>query len=188
LYYYRYDFLKDAALNVKRDLQIRSFAAANFVYVEVFLKHHAAPRPQMVSVQLIDAHHVQRVMVLCRQPWLAGRCKTSTPCVSYADTHCTCISVTDKEHSALLRRAYKFWVRPAANSCKSGEPILHRERRHIKNRSFLKDDFKHFKSVGVPQFGPNLWYKEIVSTSFSWECPFKRNVDYIFLLALFIFF
>jgi hypothetical protein len=58
--------------------------------------------------------------------------------------------MTDKELSALLRRAYKFSVHAAANYCKSGEPILHRERPHIKSRSFLTDDIKNLKSVGVP--------------------------------------
>jgi hypothetical protein len=57
--------------------------------------------------------------------------------------------VTDKEPRVLLRRAYKFCVRVAANSCKSGEPILHQERPHIKSRSFLTDNLKNLKSVGV---------------------------------------
>jgi hypothetical protein len=55
--------------------------------------------------------------------------------------------VTDKELSALLRHAYKFSVRVAANSCKSGVPILHRERPHRKSRSFFTDDFKNLKRV-----------------------------------------
>jgi hypothetical protein len=121
----------------------------HFINVEVFLQHHAVPRLQMVSVQIIDAQQVQKVR---QHPWLEGRCKTSTPRVSYVDirVHCACISVTDKEHSKLLRRAYKFSVRAAANSCKSGEPILHREHLHLKSLSFLTDDFKNLKSTGVP--------------------------------------
>jgi hypothetical protein len=119
----------------------------------VFLQRNAAPRLQTVSAQLIEAHKVQKL--LRQQLWLVGHCKTST-LVSYADTHCACISLMDKEHSALLRGAYKFCVRAAANSCKSGEPILHQERPHIKSRSFLTDDFKNLKSVGVLLFEPNL--------------------------------
>jgi hypothetical protein len=41
--------------------QIRSFAAANFISVEVFLQRHAAPRLQMVPAQLIDAHQGEKV-------------------------------------------------------------------------------------------------------------------------------
>jgi hypothetical protein len=37
-----------------------------------------------------------------------------------------------------------------SGSGKSGEPLLHRERPHIKSRSFLTNDFKNLKSVGVP--------------------------------------
>jgi hypothetical protein len=73
---------------------------------------------------------------------LAVRCKTSTPRVSYADTHCACISVTDKEARALLRHAYKFCVRAAANSCKSGEPILQRDRPHKKFVAFRRTILK----------------------------------------------
>jgi hypothetical protein len=50
------------------------------------------------------------------------------------DTLCACISVTDTEHSAPLRRAYKFCIRPAANFRKSGE--RHRQRLHMKSLSF----------------------------------------------------
>jgi hypothetical protein len=39
----------------------------------------------------------------------------------------------------------KIFRRQAANSGKSGEPLLHRERPHLKSRSF----FKNLKSVGV---------------------------------------
>jgi hypothetical protein len=100
---YCYDFLKDAALDVKivhlifTNSQLRG---SGFISVEVFLQRHAAPRLQRVSAQLIDAHQVKKL--LCQQFWLAGRCKTLTARVSYADTHCACIIVTDKEHSALL--------------------------------------------------------------------------------------
>jgi hypothetical protein len=65
------------------------------------------------------------------------------------DTHYAGISVTDKEHNGQLLRALKFCLHAAANFCKSGEPILHREHPHIKSRSFLMDDFKNFKSIGV---------------------------------------
>jgi hypothetical protein len=50
----------------------------------------------------------------------------------------------------------KICVHQAANSGKSGEPHLHRERPYIKSRSFLTHDFKNLKSVGIPSFGPNL--------------------------------
>jgi hypothetical protein len=118
------------------------------ISVDVFLQHCAALRLQIVSGKLIDAHKVQQV--LHQQPWLAGCSRTSMPCVSYADTYCACISVTDSEHSALLQDAQKFCGHAAVNSCKSGEPILHRERPHIKSRSSLTDDFKNLKSVSVP--------------------------------------
>jgi hypothetical protein len=50
-----------------------------------------------------------------------ARCKSSTPRVTYADTHCAFISMTDEEHSAQLQRAqlqraHKFCVCAAANS------------------------------------------------------------------------
>jgi hypothetical protein len=111
---------------------LHKFAASRRIISSLtkFLKCHAAPCLQIVSVQLIDSHQVQNV--LRKQLWLAGRCKTSTPRVSYANTHCECICVTDKEHSALLRCKYKFCVCPAANSYKSGEPILHWKRPNIK--------------------------------------------------------
>jgi hypothetical protein len=99
----------------------------------VFLQRHAEQRLQKVSAQLIDAHQVKK-KILRQQLWLAGRCKTLTPPISYGDTHCACISMTDKEHSALMRRIYKFCVRAAANSCKSGEFILHQEHPHIKKK------------------------------------------------------
>jgi hypothetical protein len=118
----------------------------NFISVEVFLKRPAAPRLQMVSVQLTDAHQVQKV--LRQQPWLVGRCKTSTPSVSY--TRIRIVRALDKEKSPLLWRAYKFCVGRAANSCKSTEPILHQECPHIQSRSFLTDNFKNLKSIGVP--------------------------------------
>jgi hypothetical protein len=41
-------------------------------------------------------------------------------------------------------------MRAAANSCKSGEPILHQELPYIKSCCFLTDDFKNLKSIGVP--------------------------------------
>jgi hypothetical protein len=112
------------------------------ISVEVFLQRHTAPRLKMVSAKLINALQVHQV--LRQQPWLAGRGKKSTPRFSYADTgaHCAYISVTDKDHSAILWRANKFCVRTAANSCKSGEPILHREGPYIKSCSFLTDNFK----------------------------------------------
>jgi hypothetical protein len=88
----------------------------------------------------LDAQQVQKVVR--HQPWLAGRLKTSMPRVSYADTHCARISVTDKERSVLLRHAHKFCVRQATNSCKSGEPNLHRERPHIKIHSFWRTILK----------------------------------------------
>jgi hypothetical protein len=106
----------------------------------VFLQRHAAPRRQMVSMQLIYAHQVRKV--LHQQPRLAGRCKTLMP-------HCPWISMTDKELDTLLWRAYKFCVRAAANSCKSGEPILHIEHPHI-SHCFLTGDLKNLKSIGVP--------------------------------------
>jgi hypothetical protein len=123
----------------------------------VFLQRHAAlpcvtlryaATPPNGIRALIDARQVQKF--LRQQLRLARSCKTSAPGVSYADTHCACISMTDKEHSALLRGAHKICVCATANSFKSGEPILHRERPHIKSRSFLTDDFKNLKSVGLP--------------------------------------
>jgi hypothetical protein len=69
------------------------------------------------------------------------------PCVSYTDNRCPCVCVTDKECSVLLWHVYKFCRRQAANSDKSGEPLLHRER---PRRSFLTNDLKNLKSVGVP--------------------------------------
>jgi hypothetical protein len=63
----------------------------------------------------------------------------------------------------------------AANPCQSADPILHREPPLLKNRSNATADFKNLKRVGVPLFGPNLSFKVIISKSFSWECPFKRN-------------
>jgi hypothetical protein len=59
-----------------------------------------------------------------------------------------CVSVTDKERSALLRHVYKFCGRQATNSGKSGEPLFKQKRPHIK--SFLKNNFKNLKSFGVP--------------------------------------
>jgi hypothetical protein len=44
--------------------------------------------------------------------------------------------VRDKERSALLRHVYKFCGRQAANSGKSGEPLLHQERPHKKVIAF----------------------------------------------------
>jgi hypothetical protein len=89
---YCYDFKKNVTLDVKTFHLIftnSSFAAANFISVEVFLQHHAAPRLQMVSAQLIDAHQVQKVKR--QQSWLAGRCKTLTPCVTVAmQKHIVC--------------------------------------------------------------------------------------------------
>jgi hypothetical protein len=73
----------------------------------------------------------------------------------------------DKEPSALLRCAYQFGVHSAANSSKSGEPILHQEHPYIKSCGFLTDYFKNLNSVGLPWLGPNLLYKEIISTTFS---------------------
>jgi hypothetical protein len=93
----------------------------------------------VVSTQLIKAQQVQKFFH--QQLWLAERGKTLALGVSYADTHCTCISMMDKEHSTQLWRAYKFCMHAAANSCKSGETILHRERPHVKSRSFLTDNF-----------------------------------------------
>jgi hypothetical protein len=167
--------------NGSPDLQkFAAYTTENFVSVKVFLKGHAAPRIQMVSMQQIDAHQVQKV--LRQQPWLVGRCKTWTSLVSYADTHCACISMTDKEHSALLRRIQIL----RACSCKFLQirrshftsRVLHRECPHIKSRCFLTDDFKNLKSICVPLFGPNLWYKEIISTTFSWECPINLQISY----------
>jgi hypothetical protein len=73
-------------------------------------------------------------------------------------------------YSALLKRPPKS-PSPAKSSLKgqcgkSGEPLLHRERLHIKSRSFLKSDFKNEKSFGVPLFGPNLFIKGIHSQTF----------------------
>jgi hypothetical protein len=55
-------------------------------------------------MKLIFSYHDQKVWR--QQPLLAGRCKTSTPCVSYTDTHSLCISMTDSGNSELLRVAY----------------------------------------------------------------------------------
>jgi hypothetical protein len=100
----------------------------------MLLQCHAAPRLQMECLKLIDAHKVQQV--LNQQPWLAGRCKTTTPRVSYANTHCEYISVTQKNTCEFLQ---------------IGEPILHRERPHIKSCSFLTNNFKNLKTIGVPR-------------------------------------
>jgi hypothetical protein len=50
----------------------------------------------------------------------------------------------------------------AANLCKSADPILHQESPLLKNRSNATGDFENLKSVGVPLFGPNLSFKEII--------------------------
>jgi hypothetical protein len=64
-------------------------------------------------------------------------------CVAY-------ISVTNSEHSTLLRDEYKICGRANVGSSKSGDTILHREPPYITNRSEARDDFKIKKSVGLP--------------------------------------
>jgi hypothetical protein len=46
------------------------------------------------------------------------------------------------ERSALRRHEFKFCGHQAANSGKSSEPLLHRERPQIKSRRFLTNDLK----------------------------------------------
>jgi hypothetical protein len=36
-------------------------------------------------------------------------------------------------------------------------------------------DFKILKTVGEPELGPDLSFKVIMSQTFSWDCPFKKN-------------
>jgi hypothetical protein len=59
---------------------------------------------------------------------------------SYYAAHQLCLAgrcEQAQKRSALLRYEYKFCGRQAANSGKSVEPLLHRERPRIKSRSFL---------------------------------------------------
>jgi hypothetical protein len=94
------------------------------ISVEVFLQLRAVPR--LVSEKLIVAYQVQQV--LRQQPGFAGRYRTSTPHVSYADTHRACISVTEVNTvHYCAAHICKFWGCAAANFCISGGHILHRE-------------------------------------------------------------
>jgi hypothetical protein len=100
---------------------------------------------QMASGKLISAHQVQQV--LRQQPWFAGCCRT---CVSYTDTHCSCISKTDGEHAAYCYSMHTNFVgmllQIFANQANPFYFVSH----PIKNQSFLMDKFKNFISVGVP--------------------------------------
>jgi hypothetical protein len=76
----------------------------------------------------------------------------------------------DSEQPALLRVAHTFWGHAVANSCKSGEPILHWEPPHRKNCSFLMDDLKHLNAFIKRTF----WTKSMIHKLFLWECHFKE--------------
>jgi hypothetical protein len=51
---------------------------------------------------------------------------------------------------------YEFFWHVAAASCKSADPILHREPPLLKHRCDAMGEFKNQRRVGVPLFGPYL--------------------------------
>jgi hypothetical protein len=82
-------------------------------------------------------------LTVCRSTTMQDAANKA-PCFSYTDNCCPCVSVTDKERSALCTVTCKQILR--ASSC---EFWLIRASPH-KSHSFLTKDFKNLKSVGVP--------------------------------------
>jgi hypothetical protein len=95
-------------------------------------------RLQMVSPKLTLACHDQEI--LRQHPRFAGRSQTRPSCLTYADTHCACISVRTEniQRVAPIRRA-------VAKSYKSGKPVLHRPPPQLWHPRNAMGDVKYLK-------------------------------------------